>query len=125
MIQSAFPILSTPDLARSLSFYRDLLGGTVSFQFPDEGEPGYVGIDLGSSHLGIGQDDAASAATNTAAGGPQRMSLWLYVDDCDEVVRTVAARGYPVVEPPTDQQWGERVARVEDPDGNTVIIGAR
>ena len=40
MIESAFPIITTPDLERALGFYRDLLGGTVSFAFPPEGPPG-------------------------------------------------------------------------------------
>jgi lactoylglutathione lyase len=30
MFNEVFPILATPDLARSLGFYRDLLGGTVT-----------------------------------------------------------------------------------------------
>jgi lactoylglutathione lyase len=33
--------------------------------------------------------------------------------------------GVVILEEPTDQPWGERVARVQDPDGNEVIIGAR
>jgi uncharacterized glyoxalase superfamily protein PhnB len=28
-----------------------------------------------------------------------------------------------IVEEPADQPWGERVARVVDPDGNLVLIG--
>ena len=30
-----------------------------------------------------------------------------------------------VTEEPADQAWGERTARVLDPDGNEVIIGQR
>jgi catechol 2,3-dioxygenase-like lactoylglutathione lyase family enzyme len=58
MVQSAFPIITTPDLPRALAFYEGLLGGKVSYQFPAEGDPVYVGLDLGSSHLGIGHADA-------------------------------------------------------------------
>jgi catechol 2,3-dioxygenase-like lactoylglutathione lyase family enzyme len=54
MFQEVFPILSTGDLPRALGFYRDLLGFEVTYQFPPEGEPGYVALDLGRSHLGIG-----------------------------------------------------------------------
>jgi len=49
MFEEMFPILSTPDMARSLGFYRDLLGGSVTYQFPPEGEPGYVGVDIGAT----------------------------------------------------------------------------
>lgn len=117
MITSAFPIITTPDLQRALGFYRDLLGGVVSFAFPREGPPGYVGVDLGSSHLGIGHDPAVGL------GDEQRIALWVYTSDCDAVVEAVRAAGGTVVEEPVDQPWGERVARVVDPDGNRVIIG--
>jgi lactoylglutathione lyase len=117
MIESAFPIITTPDLERALGFYRDLLGGVVSFAFPPEGPPGYVGVDLGSAHLGIGHDPAVDLA------GEQRIALWVYTADCDAVVAAVRAAGGTVVEEPVDQPWGERVARVADPDGNRVIVG--
>jgi lactoylglutathione lyase len=118
MFQEMFPILSAADLPRSLTFYRDLLGATVSYQFPATGEPGYVGLDLGRSHLGIG-------ALSDAPTGDQRFSLWIYSDDCDAAVSKLRAAGVPVIEEPADQPWGERMATVEDPDGNKVIIATR
>jgi lactoylglutathione lyase len=49
----------------------------------------------------------------------------VYTADCDAVVERLRAAGVTVTEEPVDQPWGERVARVLDPDGNEVIIGAR
>lgn len=118
MFTSAFPILSTSNLGRALGFYRDLLDGKVSYQFPPEGEPGYVGLDIGSAHLGIGLDPQAPT-------GRGRIALWVYADDCDAAVARLRAAGVEIVEEPADQPWGERIARVRDPDGNEVIIGAR
>ena len=92
----------------------------MSYQFPPDGEPGYVGLDLGSSHLGIGVDTSLEASSNAG-----RISIWCYVADCDAVVERVRAAGLRVTEEPVDQPWGERVAHVEDPDGNHVIIGAK
>ena len=120
MVESAFPILVTADLGRALGFWQDLLGGTVTYQFPPDGEPGYVGLDLGTSHLGIGVDPSLDPSTQAG-----RISIWCYVTDCDEVVDRVRAAGLPVIAEPADQPWAERVARVEDPDGNLVILGAR
>ncbi len=119
MFTQLFPILTTPDLDRALRFYRDLLGGTVTYQFPPENEPGYVAIDLGRSHLGIGRQDQPGDLVNN------RIALWVYADDCDAAVDLLRAAGVTIVEEPADQPWGERVARVLDPDGNEVIIGAR
>ena len=120
MIDEAFPIISTPDLGRSLGFYRDLLGGKVTYQFPAEGEPGYVALELGSSHLGIGLD-----ASKEAGSGGQRLSLWVYTRSCDRAVNTLRTAGVTIVQEPEDQPWGERMAIVEDPDGNTITIGQK
>jgi lactoylglutathione lyase len=115
-----FPIITTPDLKRALAFYRDLLGGDVEYQFPPEGEPIYVGLNVGSSHLGIAQDPEMEAGT-----GGQRFALWVYAESCDEAVEALRAGGAIVTQEPADQPWGERVARVLDPDGNDVIVGQR
>jgi uncharacterized glyoxalase superfamily protein PhnB len=119
MFNELFPILSTADLDRSLAFYQGLLGAEIEYRFPPDGPAGYVSLRIGSSKLGLGLDPTASA-------GPtgQRCSLWMYADDCDAAVARLSAAGTTVLVPPEDQPWGERVARVLDPDGNVVIIGA-
>ena len=117
MFTEAFPIVSTADLTRSLEFYVGL-GATVVYQFPAEGDPGYVGLSLGSSHLGIGLDP-----TVTAGPGGQRLSLWIYAGDCDAAIERLRSAGTEIVEEPVTQPWGERMARVLDPDGNEIVIG--
>jgi uncharacterized glyoxalase superfamily protein PhnB len=118
MFTTIFPIITTADLGAALRFYRDLLGAAVDYEFPGpDGEPGYVGLELGSAHLGIGRDPGM-----TAPASP-RFQLWVYADDCDAAVERLRAGGVTIVEEPADQPWGERVARVVDPDGNLVLIG--
>jgi lactoylglutathione lyase len=123
MFQELFPILSTGDLPRALGFYRDLLGFEVTYRFPPDGEPAYVALDLGRSHLGLGADQAATGP-DPAAGG-HRFTLWVYADDCDAAVAHLRRHGVRVLAEPADQPWGERMAEVADPDGNRVIVAAR
>ena len=88
------------------------------YEFPGpDGEPDYVGLELGDARLGIGRDPDAAAAPEPA------FSLWVYTDDCDAAVAHLRAAGVEITEEPADQPWGERVARVRDPDGNLVILG--
>jgi lactoylglutathione lyase len=120
VITDLFPIISTRDLDAALGFYRDLLGGKVSYEFPGpDGKPAYVALDLGSGHLGIGRDPDA------AEGSSDRFSIWVYAEDCDAAVDRLRSAAVTIVEEPADQPWGERVGRVHDPDGNLVIIGQR
>ena len=118
MVESAFPIISTPSLERALAFWRDALGGVVNYRFPGDGAAQFVALDLGRSQLGLGLVEGTSPS---AAGGP--ISIWCYVADCDAVTDRVRAAGFSVVEEPADQPWGERIARVLDADANMVILG--
>ena len=117
MIERTFPILGTPDLQRALDFYVGLLGGTVTYQFPAEGTPRYVTLRLGSSSLGLGQSETPGVAS-------ERFQLCAYAKDVDETVARLRKAGAPVLIEPADQSWGERMARVADPDGNYVTLFA-
>jgi lactoylglutathione lyase len=119
MFEEMFPILSTGDLPRALGFYRDLLGARVTYQFPADGEPAYVGLDLGRSHLGIGQRTEPGGAANDL------ITLWVYATDCDGAFERLRRAGVQVIREPMDQPWGERMATVVDPDGNRLIIASR
>jgi lactoylglutathione lyase len=115
MFDEIFPILSTTDMARSLGFYRDLLGAAVTYPFPADGDPDYVSVTIGGSHLGIGrQDEPGGSAT-----------LWAYTDDCDAAFDRLRAAEVVIIQEPADQPWGERMGVVLDPDGNRVHIASR
>jgi lactoylglutathione lyase len=118
--QEVFPILSTPDLARALAFYRDALDGELTYRFPEDGDPQYVSLSFGASSLGIAVQPPGQPP---ASGGP--FALWAYVDDCDATVARLRAVGVKVLEEPADQPWGERMATVVDPDGNRVLVAER
>jgi uncharacterized glyoxalase superfamily protein PhnB len=72
-------------------------------------------MERGVSSIGIGAGGAADG---------DRFGFWVYVDDVDAAVARLAAAGAPIVGQPEDQPWGERVARMRDPDGNLVYLGS-
>jgi lactoylglutathione lyase len=119
-----FPMLSCGDLERSLSFYRDLLGGVETYRFPDEGEPAFVALRIGeSSEIGLGAIAAepVHGRRQRPASG-HRVELCVYVDDVDDVFARARERGFEVVADPADMPWDERTAWVADPDGNLVML---
>ena len=85
----------------------------MAYQFPPEGEPGFVTMARGDSTIGIG-----------AGGGEERFGYWVYVDNVDAALAVLRDAGAPVVAEPADQPWGERVAQTRDPAGNLVYLGA-
>ncbi len=118
-------MLSVADMARSRDFYERVLGGEKIYQFPPEGEPGFLTLRFGETELGLGllTDTPLHGRPLRPASG-HRIELCINVADCDEAVTALGAIGAGVVTPPTDLPWGERSAYVEDPDGNLVMLAA-
>lgn len=110
------PVIMTRDLGRLLGFYTALLGAVEISRVPDEGPAFYVGLRIGNAELGLVSD--AEAGTGTA----QRMLLSVDAGDVDDLLRRVEALGGHVLGQPNDMPWGQRVAHIQDPDGNAVNL---
>ena len=106
----------TKDLDRLQHFYTALLGGEEARRTPPEGPVFYLGLRIGDSELGLVSD------ADAAADAPQRMLLSIEVDDVDALLDRVTELGGKVGGPPNDMPWGQRVAHVQDPDGNAVNL---
>ncbi|BBH70686.1 extradiol dioxygenase [Actinoplanes sp. OR16] len=113
------PIAGTPDLPRLRHFYETVLGATQAMRVPDEGPEFYVELRIGTSTLGLVQED------KTTIGSPVRIILSADVTDVDALLPTVASAGGTVQGPANDMPWGQRVAHVLDPDGNMLNLTQR
>jgi lactoylglutathione lyase len=122
-----FPILYARNLPRSIWFYRDLLGMTESFRFPVEGEAAFVTLAWGGGSLGLGTYDVTPGLEARDLRLPKEgrgFELCVYVPDVDAVVARLEAEGVRTLVAPMDQPWGERLAYVQDPEGNTIMLTA-
>lgn len=119
-----FPMLSVADLGRSVRFYGELLGGERSYEFPPGGEPVFVTLRFGQTEVGLGKLGTAAPlhgqALRPATG--HRVELCVYVDDLTAMIERLRAAAVPVLLEPVEQPWGERVAYVQDPDDNLVML---
>src|SRR5262249_30558516 len=115
--RDAFPIFQTTDAAKAAAFYREHFGFEERYRFPADGSPEFVVVVLGPLSLGL------TAAEEL--GPPGRASLWLYTDDVDGEVERLRKASVVVTREPEDQEWGERMAAVVDPEGNEIFIGQR
>ncbi|MGY1652516.1 VOC family protein [Geodermatophilus sp. SYSU D01119] len=110
------PILATRDVARLVRFYAGVAGAVPTVRVPDDGPVFYQGLRIGDSDLGIVADDGV------APGSPGRVLVSIEVDDVDVALPRVGELGGAVAGPPADMPWGQRVAHVQDPDGNAVNL---
>lgn len=111
-----YVILYVSDLARSVAFYRDVVGLPFTFQ-----ESGYAEFSSGPVKLGLYERARLPEliGREAAPGGPA-VELAFLVDDVDAEAERLRAAGAEVLAGPVDRPWGHRTLHVLDPDGQVV-----
>jgi lactoylglutathione lyase len=124
--REGFPIVYVRDVARSLAFYRDLLGFEELYRNPADADvPDFVSLRLDeSTKVALASHRVPRDLLGRAPGEGIRFELWLYTDEVDAAVERLRSAGVPVLREPESMPWGERLAYVEDPDGNPIALGA-
>ena len=103
--------LTVTDLSQAVTFYRDLLGLPLKYQFPD-----YAGFDVGGVELGLKRWGGKEPPRE---GEPVVNFL---VDDVGRAFRELSGKGVRFTKGPEDTPWGGRIALFQDPDGNTLQL---
>ena len=116
MPSSIRPIIASTDLERLRSFYTGLFGAQEVMRFPEDGPVFYLGLAWGDAELGL------AANSDVAPGGPGRVLLSIEVADVDALLPRVAELGGSPGGGSNDMPWGQRVAHIQDPDGNAVNL---
>ncbi|MEV6742564.1 VOC family protein [Streptomyces sp. NPDC051104] len=110
------PVIVTADHDVLLGFYTKLFGAKEIFRVPEEGPVFYLGLRIGDTDLGL------VAKANPGDREASRILLSIGVDDVDETLGRVTALGGSVRGGPNDMPWGQRVAHIQDPDGNPLNL---
>lgn len=114
---SVTPSLTVTDGAAALDFYARALDATELFRMQDEksGKLMHAEFQIGDSRLMISDEypEYGSFAPEPGKGG----AFMIYLDDVDAAFAKAVYEGATVIQPPADQFWGDRTARVADPFG--------
>jgi lactoylglutathione lyase len=117
---SVAPSLTVNDLAKSMAFYRDVLGLVVKDRWEHAGTLMGVEMQAGRVTFMLGQDDWKKGRDRVKGEG-----FRLYcqtAQDVDRLAAQIEARGGRLAQAPRDDSWGARLFTVEDPDGFKVTI---
>ncbi len=110
------PVIITADQDVLVGFYTKLFGAEEIFRIPEEGPAFYRGLRIGDTDLGL------VAKADSGTGAAPRVLLSIGVDNVDEMLGRVTALGGSVHGGPNDMPWGQRVAHIQDPDGNPLNL---
>jgi uncharacterized glyoxalase superfamily protein PhnB len=136
-------MLSCRDTARSVAFYRDVLGFQLKECWPDDKNPLWANLVLGGQSVMLGYVPSEQEATEGCAHGPEdKMNWWLErakefhasktlgvgvqvylaVDDVDGYYEEIKGRGAEPSMEPSTEFYGIRNFSVADPNGYQLMM---
>jgi len=123
--QTATAHLRVKNAAAAIEFYRKAFGAREIMRFVAQGHIAYAEIAIGNSVITLGEEalDYGFPSPQTLGGSP--VSVHLLVDDADAAAVQAVDAGARLVQPLTDQFYGERSGAVADPFGYTWGIATR
>lgn len=113
MISRSEPIFAVRDVAETLAFYRDVLGGRGEWMYGEP--PGFAGIRLGRVQLCFQRQPELAERV-------EGHEHFLFVEEVDVLYEQHAEAGAPIVAAIENKPWGLREYVVRDPNGYRLRI---
>lgn len=113
------PYLSVKGAADALDFYKRAFGATETMRFADPGgRVGHAEIRIGDSPIMLCDEYPDMDVLSPASVGGTPVTIHLYVDDVDQMVKQAVEAGAKLVRPVENQFYGDRGGKLVDPFGH-------
>lgn len=117
------PYLTVDDAAGAIEFYKKAFGAKdrVRMDAPG-GKIGHAELEIGDSLVMLSDALPQFSTRSPKELGGTSVSVFMYVEDVDAVVKQAVDAGATVRTEVEDQFWGDRFGSVEDPFGHVWSI---
>jgi PhnB protein len=110
----------------AIAFYVKVLGAREEFRLADpQGHVGHAELTVGEGRVMLADEAPSFGALSPPTVGGTPVSLHLYVEDVDAVMKKAEAAGAIVLRPPEDQFYGDRSGMIADPFGHRWHLATR
>jgi PhnB protein len=116
---SLTPYLIVREAARAIDFYKTAFGAVERMRLSGPGgRVGHAELAIGNSLIMLADESPEHGAMAPQPNQVGPISLHLYVDDADAVVRAAEAAGAKLVRPVETKFYGDRMGTIADPFGH-------
>jgi PhnB protein len=113
------PYLTVTGAARAIEFYAKAFGAEEVMRFPmPDGKIAHAEVRIGGSIVMLHDEAPEWKAFSPQSIGDSPVSIMLYVEDVDAVVRRAVDAGATLTMEVADQFYGDRAGAVKDPFGH-------
>src|SRR5690349_17843664 len=115
---SVTPYLILSGAGEAIAFYKKALGAAEVMRMDDpSGKIHHAEISIGDSRIMLADEYPEIQALSPKTIGGSPVSLHVYVEDVDGMVKRAVEAGAKLVQPVADKFYGDRVGGIEDPFG--------
>jgi PhnB protein len=113
------PYLAVDDATEAIEYYTKAFGAKerVRMETPD-GKVGHAELEIGDSLVMLSDPFPQASTKPPNELGGTSVSVFMYVEDVDAVVKQAVDAGATVTMEVADQFWGDRFGSVKDPFGH-------
>ncbi len=113
------PYLTVDDAAKAIEYYKKVFGAKerVRMDAPG-GKIGHAELEIGDSLVMLSDPFPQGSTKPPHELGGTSVSVFMYVEDVDAVVKQAVDAGATVTMEIADQFWGDRFGSVQDPFGH-------
>jgi PhnB protein len=118
-MHSVTPHLVCAGAAEAIEFYKKAFGAVESARLPGpDGRLMHAAVRIGDSTVMLAEESPewGSLGPKSLKGSP--VTIHLYVEDADKFVERAVKAGAKVTMPVSEQFWGDRYGKIEDPFGH-------
>jgi PhnB protein len=115
--------ITCADAARAIAFYKKAFGAVegLRLDMPD-GRVGHAELRIGNTVFELADEWPEMDIRGPHSIGGTPVALCIDVDDTDQAVARAVEAGAKVMQPPADQFYGYRSAKIADPFGHVWAI---
>jgi PhnB protein len=117
------PYLVVEGAARAIDFYKQVFGATERMRMPGPDDRiGHAELVIGGSVVMLADEFKDMGSKGPRAFGGSPISVLIYVNDVDAVVKKAVASGARLTRPVEDKFYGDRSGAIEDPFGHVWLV---
>jgi PhnB protein len=117
------PYLALDDAAEAIEYYKQAFRATERARMEAPGgKIGHAELEIGSSLVMLSDALPQFSTRPPKELGGTSVSVFMYVEDVDAVVKQAVDAGATVTMETADQFWGDRLGMVTDPFGHEWLI---
>jgi PhnB protein len=125
-VKAVVPMLVCVDAAAEIEFCKAAFGAVeLSRRAVEDGSVTHATLGIGELPIMVHGETSHLASRAPLSDGSSPVVIYLYLEDVDAVIERAVGAGARVLTPVADQVWGDRMARIVDPQGHVWNLASR